>query len=118
MLKDVEQYFASREEPVKSCLLALRSYILAFDKNITEAWKYRMPFYCYKGKMCCYLWQDKKAGQPYLGIVEGKNMSHPQLVAGNRSRMKIMLFDADKDIPLKALREVLKEMTFIYKQIK
>lgn len=115
MLKDADEYFASREEPVKSCLQALRSYILSFDKNITETWKYRMPVYCYQRKMCCYLWEDKKSGMPYLGIVEGKRMFHPQLIAGNRARMKIMLFDTSKDLPLKSLREVLKEMTLIYK---
>jgi hypothetical protein len=72
MLRAIDNYFLQKEEPIKSYLLALREIILKHDKNITEAWKYGMPFYCYLGKMFCYLWTHKKYKQPYLGIVEGK----------------------------------------------
>lgn len=60
MLNAIDNYFLSKDEPIKSCLLFLRDYILNFDKNITEAWKYGMPFYWYKGKMFCCLWVYKK----------------------------------------------------------
>ncbi|WP_315820994.1 DUF1801 domain-containing protein [Paraflavitalea speifideaquila] len=80
MLREIDQYFLEKEEPVKSYLLALREYLLHFDPKVTEAWKYKMPFYCYKGKMFCYLWVHKKNQQPYLGIVEGNKIYHPQLI--------------------------------------
>ena len=114
MLREIDNYFLQKEEPLKSCLLYLREHILAFDKNITEAWKYRMPFFCYKGKMFCYLWVHKKTHQPYIGIVEGKKINHPELIIENRSRMKIMLLEPHKDLPVKTLDAILKMAIKIY----
>ena len=37
-------------------------------------------FFCYKGKMFCYLWVHKKNKQPYLCIVEGKYFDEPFLI--------------------------------------
>ena len=109
MLRPIDQYFLQKEEPFKSCLEVLRRLILNFDEAITEEWKYGMPVYCYHGKMLCYLWIHKKFKQPYLGIVEGKRMNHPDLLQENRSRMKILLIEPMKDIPLKKIRTILKE---------
>jgi hypothetical protein len=108
MLRDIDLFFLSKDEPVKSGLLFLRSYIPHFDKNITEAWKYGMPFYCYKGKMFCYLWVNKKTNQPYIGFVEGRKIDHPQLIIENRARMKILPLDANQDIPVGTIHAILK----------
>jgi hypothetical protein len=115
MLRPIDQYFLQQEEPVKSCLQFLRTYILQQDTNITEAWKYRMPFYCYKGKMFCYLWVHKVYRQPYIGIVEGNSIHHPDLLTEKRARMKILLLDAGKDLPMKKINVILKEMLALYK---
>ncbi len=115
MRSDIDNYYLQKHEPVKSCLLALREIILQQDKVITEAWKYRMPFFCYKKKMFCYLWVHKKTGQPYLGIVEGKRISHPNLIIENRSRMKIMMMDAEKDLPIQTIKKILKAVLKIYR---
>lgn len=115
MLSSIDTYFFQKEEPIKSCLLYLREHILNLDDEITEAWKYGMPFYCYKGKMCCYLWVHKKHQQPYIGIVEGAKINHPDLIQEKRARMKILLVDANKDIPVKKINTVLKSMLALYK---
>ena len=60
MLSPIDSYFEHQQEPIKSCLLFLRAYILKHSPAITEAWKYQMPVYYYKGKMFCYLWIHKK----------------------------------------------------------
>ena len=46
MLKPADNYFLQQEEPVKSCLLALRKLILSFDNNIIESWKYGREMWC------------------------------------------------------------------------
>jgi len=107
MLRDIDNYFLNKDEPVKGCLLFLREFITGFDNNITEAWKYGMPFYCYKGKMFCYLWVDKKTHNPYLGIVDGNKIDHPLLVIEKRARMKTIQFDARQDIPVDTITEIL-----------
>ncbi len=115
MLRPIDNYFLQKEEPIKSCLQFLREHILKQDANITEVWKYGMPFYCYNKKMCCYLWVHKKYQQPYIGIVEGNHMNHPDLIIEKRARMKILLIDPAKDIPVEKVDVILKDVLALYK---
>lgn len=115
MLNDIDNFYLQKKEPVKSCLLALRNIILSSDKDISASWKYGMPFFCYKGKMFCYLWIHKKYDQPYIGIVEGKKLDHPGLIIEKRSRMKIMLFDPNEDLPVKTIEKILQQAINLYK---
>ena len=107
-MREYDYFYLQKEEPIQSCLVALRDYILDFDPQITEAWKYGMPFFCYKGKMFCYLWVHKKYKQPYLGIVEGKLIEHSDLLLEKRARMKILLIDPNGDIPLNTIETILR----------
>lgn len=107
MVNELDNFYLSKPEPNKSCLLALRTIILNLDTNITAEWKYRMPMFCYKGKMLCYLWVHKTLHQPYLGVVDGKLIDHPALIMEKRARMKIMLFDADEDLPIGDIEQLL-----------
>jgi len=115
MLRPLDNYFLQKEEPIKSCLQFLRKHILKLDAHITEAWKYGMPFFCYKGKMFCYLWVHKKHGLPYIGIVEGKKINHPDLIIEKRARMKILLLDPGKNLPMKKINAIMKEVIALYK---
>jgi hypothetical protein len=114
MLREIDCFFLNKDEPVKGCLLFLRAYILDFDAAITEAWKYGMPFYCYKGKMFCYLWVNKKTLNPYIGIVEGKKIQHPLLIIEKRARMKTMQIDAEQDIPVPIIKDILRMALDLY----
>jgi hypothetical protein len=115
MLRPIDTYFLQQDEPVKSCLQFLREFIIKQDEHITEGWQYGMPFFFYKGKRFCYLWIHKKYGQPYLGIVDGEKIDHPELLTEKRKRMKILLIDPAKDIPVKKIKVILKEAMSIYK---
>ena len=114
-MKEFDNYFVNQPEPNRSCLLALRDIILALDKSLTAAWKYSMPMFYYRNKMFCYLWVHKKYKQPYIGIVEGKRIDHPSLLQEKRARMKIMLIDPNKDIPVKTIKSILKQAMTFYK---
>lgn len=109
-----DNYFLEQEEPAKSCLMALRDIILAADKELTTAWKYRMPMFCYGGKMFCYIWLDKKTKEPYIGIVEGNQLNHPMLEQGKRSRMKILRVNPNEDLPIDTINSILKEALELY----
>ena len=74
-----------------------------------------MPFFSYKGKMFCYLWVHKEFKQPYLGMVEGKHFSQSFLVKEKRSRMKIMLIDPAKDLPVNRVRALVRQAINLYK---
>lgn len=105
MLKPIDEYFLAQSEPLKSCLQALRDHIL--DKtSLVEKWKYKMPFYCLSDRPFCYLWIDKKRNCPYIGIVNGKNIEHPDLLSEKRAKMKILLIDPKKDIPVEKINSI------------
>jgi hypothetical protein len=115
-MKEIDNFYLQQDEPIKGMLLALREIILSQDADITNVLKYGMPFFCYKGKMFCYLWVHKKYKQPYIGIVEGKRFDEPFLIQEGRSRMKIMLLDPKKDLPLKTINIILQQAINLYKK--
>jgi hypothetical protein len=115
MLSPIDNYFEQQEEPIKSCMLFLRSHILKHDPAITEAWKYKMPMYCYKGKMLCYVWVHKTykingVPLPYIGVVDGNLIEDADLIVEKRARMKILLIDPFEDIPVERIDRLLKVM--------
>lgn len=114
-MRALDNFYLQHDEPIKGTLLALREIILQQDKDVTNAWKYGMPFFCYKGKMFCYLWFHKKHKQPYIGIVEGKRFDELFLIQEDRSRMKIMLFDPNEDLPIQRIESVLQKAINLYK---
>ena len=116
MVEALHNYYLSKEEPNKSCLLALRSIILEQDTSIIETQKYGMPCFCYKNKVFCYLWTDKKTGEPYILLVEGKFLDHPKLEVGDRSRMKIFRVNPKKDLPITTLSGILQKALDLYRK--
>lgn len=114
-MKQLDDFYLKQEEPIKGIFLALKEIIQKQDMEITHVLKYGMPFFCYKGKMFCYLWTHKKHKQPYIGIVEGKHFDEPFLIQEARSRMKIMLFDTNEDLPLEQIETVVQKALNLYK---
>ncbi|WP_316830012.1 DUF1801 domain-containing protein [Pedobacter aquatilis] len=108
MLNPLDHYFEQQAEPLKSCLLYLRS-ILLNNTDVTEHLKYGMPFYYYKGKMLCYLWNHKKFHQPYIGFVDGNKIEHEDLLQEKRARMKILLINDFEDIPKEKIKSILQQ---------
>ena len=114
-MDELQNYYQNKIEPNKSCLLALRTIILNQDKNITETRKWGMPCFCYKKMMFCYLWTDKKTDEPYILMVEGKYLDHPELEVGDRTRMKIFRVNPNKDIPVKTIERIMQNALALYK---
>ena len=115
MMRKIDNYYLNMEEPNRSCLLALRKIILDQDKNITETQKWGMPCFCYKKKMFCYLWLDKKTDEPYILMVEGKHLDHPELETGKRSKMKIFRVNPNTDLPIATIELILKRALDLYR---
>ena len=115
-IKPVDQFYLNKKEPVKSCLQALRSIILSYSNDITEHWKYGLPFFYFKNKPFAYLWIDKKTLHPYIGVVKGIFIDHPSLDQGNRKKMKVMNIDPNADIPVEVIYEVLGEAVLFYEK--
>ena len=114
MISELEGFYVSKEEPVRSYLLALRRYILHYDDEMTETWTHRMPMFKYKGKLFCYIWVDKKTYEPYLGIYKGLDVHHPLLDLGTRNKMKVIYFDVKKDVPIDVIDNIFQQAVKLY----
>ncbi|MEN2489513.1 DUF1801 domain-containing protein [Flavobacterium sp. B11] len=114
-MKEIAVFYENLEMPFKEIFLSISEIILRQDKEITNVLKYGMPFFCYKKKMFCYLWIHKKLKKPYIGIVEGKHFEEPFLIQENRSRMKIMMFDVNEDLPLEQIETIIQKAINLYK---
>jgi uncharacterized protein YdhG (YjbR/CyaY superfamily) len=109
MINAVDTYFLNLQEPDKSCMLFLRTWILKQHPQITESLKYGMPFYSFNKKMFCYLWKSKTHPFPYIGFVNGNLLHHEDLIQEKRARIKILLLNPNKDIPIKKLKSIFSE---------
>lgn len=113
-MKNLTDFYLKQEEPIKSTFLALRDFILTQNHNITHELKYGMPFFCYKGKMFCYLWTHKQYKQPYIGFVEGKLFDEAFMLQEKRSRMKVFLIDPNSDLPIEQIEFLVKKALNFY----
>lgn len=107
MLSDLDNFYLRKDEPEKSCLLALKEIILKHHSEITAEWKYKLPFFYFKGKMLCYLWIHKKYKNPYIGFVDGNLIENEDLLQEKRARMKILLVDKNEDLPIEKIKFIL-----------
>ncbi|MEC4053015.1 DUF1801 domain-containing protein [Myroides odoratimimus] len=114
-MKETEQYYLRQEEPNRGCLQALRNIILQLDDHVTESLKWGTPCFSYKNRMFCFLALTKEPKTPYLLIVEGMRIEHPLLEIGSRKCMKTLSIDANADLPIDAIIDVLQEALNLYR---
>lgn len=108
-LTPLDDYFDSKEEPMKGFLLALKDVILRFDPEMGVSWKWRTPFFSLGKSMICYLSIQNKTKRPYLGFGFGMQFNHPALLAEGRKMIKVVYFDENEDINVDLLYEILTE---------
>ena len=109
MSSPIEQFYISKEEPLRSTLMALRDIMLDHESELRSEWKYNMPCFTYRSKPIAYLWIDKITNEPYILWVYGKDLDFSQLEQGSRSKMKILRIDSSADIPLELIHDILKQ---------
>ena len=115
MIKITDSFYLDQKEPNGSCLQALRTIILKQDVNISETLKWGMPCFLYKKRIFCYLSIDKKTEGPYILMVEGKYLDHPELEKGNRTRMKIFRVDPKEDLPINTIENLINTALDLYR---
>ena len=62
-----------------------------------------------------YLSTDRKTDKPYILMVEGSHLDHPELEAGTRSKMKIFRVDPEKDLPIRTISDILQRALDLYR---
>lgn len=114
MLSQLDNYYFSKPEPEQSCLLFLRSFLLEYSPQIEEHWKYTTAFFTYKKKLFCYFSISKKTNKLYIGFVDGNKIKHKKLVEEGRKQIRVFYIDANKDVDVKSLNEILKTAVKFY----
>ncbi len=111
-MNPIEQYFLNQREPLQSVMLYLRQVILETLPEVEEKYKYKIPFYYYKGKPLCYLNILKNTNYVDLAFVNGFKLSNKQgvLQAGrNRKMVKSVTFTSLESVNVKMVKELLQE---------
>lgn len=106
----LESFYLNQEEPLQSCLLALRDLIKAYSPDITERWYYKLPCFFSEGKIFCYVWVEKKTSLPYIAFYPGEHLTHPLLEKGSRTKSKMLYIQPDQDLPLTVIYEIIDEI--------
>lgn len=115
MIKETDTFYLNLDEPIQTCMIALRSLILKLDSNIIETQKWGVPCFCYKKKMFCFLSFKQKNKEPYILVVERWRINHLSLESGGLKRMKHLPINADEDLPVAIIEEVLNEVLDLYR---
>jgi hypothetical protein len=113
-MKELDRFYELEAEPQRSCFLSLRAWILTYHQDITEEYKYRLPFFYFRNRPFCYLWKEKTSKTPYIGVTKGNLVDHPLLIKGERKKMKIIYIDPYIDIPVDSIREIFDSLIPLY----
>ena len=109
-MNPAEEYILSKPEPWRSILLELQAIIKHTIPDVSEQYKWRLPFYSLNGKMFCFLNFRKKFVD--VGFVNGIYLegSREVLIAGEkRKSLRSMRYHSLEEIDVEMLQKVLLE---------
>lgn len=109
-MNPAESYILKQPEPYKSILLQLQVIIELTVPSLELLYKWRLPFYYYKGKPFCYLNVTK--GYVDVGFWSGPYLDKYEayLVSEKRKVMKSLRYFSLEEIDHEILISVLKEL--------
>ncbi len=105
----VDDFLFHRPEAQRHVMNALREIIFASVKGVEESVKWNVPMYSHNGFLC-YINFDRKFRKVTLAMVEGFLIADKYaLFQHDTSNVKKILFDPDKDLPLRKIQYYLRE---------
>jgi len=115
-MNPAEDYILKQPEPYKSILLELQVLMEHTVPTVELKYKYRIPFYYYKGKPFCYLNASHKKKFVDIGIVKGGEITvHTEhLVTKDRKKMASLRYEQLQDINHDIFFDVIKEAASFY----
>ncbi len=113
-MKPLESFYFEKEEPVKSCLIALKDIIQNYHLDFEHKWYYRLPCFLYKKQIFCYLWVEKKTQTPYIAVGKGVQINHPDLIKGDRTFTSLFMVNPNEDILIDKIHAIFNEVMKLY----
>ena len=115
-MTELEQFYENQPPELREVYLALRQIILKQDENITAEWKYKLPFFYYKGKMLCYLWYHKSFKMPYISIMDANLLRDERLLMEDRKRAGILLINPNEELQIDLIEEILQNTLDLFRK--
>ncbi|MDR1545099.1 MAG: DUF1801 domain-containing protein [Prevotellaceae bacterium] len=97
-LTALDNYYAKHNELTRECLLALKTIILAIDKNIVHTRKYQIPFFCCNDYNLGFLWVNRK--KILVGFIEDKKI----FTEYRKDNVTMLEINPLEDIPVEKIR--------------
>jgi hypothetical protein len=116
---EIEEFIAKQNTSNQKKIHFLRELITRAHPKIVESWKYKTPFYTYKG-LFCYLSIEPKTEKLYVGFCNGKYLSRSELILksdGNKEIRKFFVEDL-KENTIEILEEILQEAVLVKDELK
>jgi len=115
-MKPVEEYILNQPEPYRSIIFNLQILIENQIPDLELLYKWKIPFYYYKGKPFCFINVSHKRKYVDLGIVKGFEIKihNENLISENRSSMKSLRYYSLEEIDNKILIEIIQEISELY----
>ena len=87
-MNPTEQYFLSQKEPYQSIMLYVRSVIFKALPEVSEKYKYKIPFYYHNKKPLCYLNILKNTNYVDVAFVQGSFLEERFLILKDDNNRK------------------------------
>ena len=115
-MNPAENYILKQPEPYRTILLQLQLLIEQTIPELELKYKWKIPFYYYKGKPFCYFNASHKKQYVDVGLVKGKliNVHQEYLVGEKRKKMVSLRYTSIDDINAEVLIEVLEKARSLY----
>lgn len=115
-MKPAEEYILNQPEPYRSIIFNLQIVIESQIPNLELLYKWKIPFYYYRGKPFCFINVSHKKKYVDLVIVKGFQIKNHQehLISENRSIMKSLRYSSLEEIDNKILIEIIQEISKLY----
>ena len=110
------EYILKQPEPYRSILLHLQMVIEQTIPSLELKYKWKIPFYYYKGKPFCYFNASHKKQYVDVGLVKGKLIKvHTEYLVGEkRKKMVSLRYKSMEEVGNQVLIEVLEEAKSLY----
>lgn len=115
-MKPAEEYILNQPESYRSILFNLQIIIEGQIPELELLFKWKIPFYYFKGKPFCFFNVSHKRKYVDLVIVKGFQLTIHQdkLISEKRSIMKSLRYYNDEEIENAVLIEIIKELVKLY----
>lgn len=106
-MSPLEAYFEALPPARRETMLVVRDFLRAAPYGFEERYKWSTPTYYVGERYVCYLYHDVKGDRAYVGFGRAAGVAHPALLAEGRKQIRILVLDAEADVPLAEVAEVL-----------